>query len=99
VKWENSVWINCSVDRVFAFVTDPTGGSQWHRANNIVPISDEPIGVGSTFRVTGKFLWWSFDSVSEVTEFIKNERVSYRSVTGMYTYHLRYILEPIDGGT
>ena len=99
MKWENSIQINRPVETVFAFVTDPDGGSKWHRANRITPVSEGPIRLGSRYRVTGKFLFWNFDSVSEVTEFEENRLVAYTSDTGMYTYTLRYILQPVANGT
>ncbi len=99
MNWENSVTIHRPVEQVFAFLTDPKGGSEWHRANQISPISDGAIGVGSKFRVSGKFLIWKFDSISEVTEYEHNRKVTYRSDAGMYTYELRYRLAPEDGGT
>jgi hypothetical protein len=57
------------------------------------------IGVGSTYRVTGRFLFWTFDSISTVSEFEKDRLVTYTSDTGMYSYTLRYLLEPNRGGT
>ena len=99
MRWENSIDIFRSVPDVFDFVTDANGGTRWHRANIITPISPEPIRLGSTYRVSGKFLFWHLDSVSEVTKYELNRLVTYRSDAGMYTYELRYILEPIPGGT
>lgn len=99
MKWENTITIHRPVEEVFAFVTDPDGGSKWHRANQITPVSERPIGVGSTYRVTGRFLFWDFDSISEVIEYEENRKVSYQSNAGMYTYRLRYILEPMENGT
>ena len=99
MKWQNSILINRPVETVFAFVTDPDGGTKWHRANQISPLSDDPIGLGSQYRVKGKFLLWEYDSVSEVSEFEENRLVTYQSDTGMYSYVLRYQMEPKDGGT
>jgi uncharacterized protein YndB with AHSA1/START domain len=99
MNWQSIIQINRPVEEVFAFVTDAEGGSKWHRANRITPISDGPIGVGSTYRVTGRFLFWTFDNISTVSEFKKDRLVTYTSDTGMYSYTLRYLLEPNDGGT
>ena len=99
MKWKNSIIINHPVEAVFAFVTNPDGGSQWHRANRISAVSEGDIGLGSTYRVEGRFLFWRFDSLSEVTAFEKNRLVEYQSDAGMYTYTLRYELEPAENGT
>jgi uncharacterized protein YndB with AHSA1/START domain len=99
MNWQTIIQINRPVEEVFAFVTDAEGGLKWHRANRITPTSDGPIGVGSTYRVTGRFLFWTFDNISTISEFKKNRIVTYTSDTGMYSYTLRYLLEPNDGGT
>lgn len=99
MKWQSSITIHQPVEDVFAFVTDPEGGSKWHRANQITPVSEGPIGVGSTYRVSGRFLFWEFDSLSEVSEYEENRVVAYQSDARMYSYALRYLLEPVEGGT
>jgi uncharacterized protein YndB with AHSA1/START domain len=99
MNWQATIQINRPVEEVFAFVTDAAGGSKWHRANRITPVSEVPIGVGSTFRVRGRFLFWTFDNISTVSEFEKNRLVAFTSDTGMYSYTLRYLLEPNGGGT
>ena len=99
MNWQSTILINRSVENVFTFVTDAEGGSKWHRANQITPASEGPIGVGSTYRVTGRFLFWKFDSLSEVSEYEENRLVAYTSDTGMYSYTLRYLLEPVEAGT
>jgi len=99
MNWQSTIQIDLPVEEVFAFVNDAKGGSKWHRANRITPISGGPVGVGSTYRVSGRFLFWKFDSISTVSEFEKDRLVTYTSDTGMYSYTLRYLLEPIDGGT
>ena len=99
MNFENQILIERSVEDVFAFITDPEGGTAWHRANRIEPLSRDPIGLGSKYRVQGRFLFWKFDSVSEVTEYETNRLVTYESDAGMYTYRLRYTLEEIDGRT
>ena len=99
MNWQSTILIKRPVEEVFSFVTDAEGGSKWHRANRITPVSEGPIGVGSTYRVTGRFLFWKFDSISTVAEYEKDRLVTYTSETGMYSYTLRYLLEPVEGTT
>jgi hypothetical protein len=99
MNWQSTITINRPIEEVFAFVTDADGGTKWHRANRITPVSPGPIGLGSTYRVEGRFLFWKFDSLSEVTAFEENRLVEYSSDAGMYAYTLRYLLEPFEGGT
>ena len=98
-KWETSVMVNRPVEDVFAFVTDPRQGSKWHRSNEITPISAGPIQVGSKYLVTGKFLWWKFDSETVVSEYKENRLVAYQSSSGPYPFVLRYTFEPVGNGT
>lgn len=99
MNWQSTITIHRPVETVFAFVTDADGGTKWHRANRITPESEGPIRLGSTYRVEGRFLFWTFDSLSEVTAFQANRLVEYSSDAGMYAYTLRYELEPVEGGT
>ena len=98
-KWETTIVVKRPVEDVFSFVTDPQHGSKWHRSNAIAPLSDEPIQVGSRYRVTGRFLVWKFDSESVVSEYEENHVVAYQSNSGPYPYVLRYVFEPVAGGT
>jgi len=99
MQWQSTITIDRPIMDVFAFATDAGIGSKWHRANRISPVSPGPIGLGSTFRVEGRFLFWTFDSLSEVTAFEAGRLVEYSSDAGMYAYTLRYELEPAGGGT
>lgn len=99
MRWTSEIEIGRPVGDVFAFVTDAEGGTTWHRANRITPVSPGPIGLGSTYRVEGRFLIWTFDSIATVTAFEANRRVEYTSDTGMYSYVLRYELESAGDGT
>jgi hypothetical protein len=99
MKWESNITIRCPVEVVFAFVTDPRNGSKWHRSQEIKPMSDDSIGVGAKYLITGRFLVWRFNSISEVSEYEANRVVSYRSQSGPYPFELRYIFEPVEAGT
>ncbi|HUF39731.1 MAG TPA: SRPBCC family protein [Anaerolineales bacterium] len=99
MNWQSTITIHRPVETVFAFVTDAEGGTKWHRANRITPVSPGPIQLGSTYRVEGRFLFWTFDSLSEVTAFEPDRLVEYSSDAGMYAYTLRYELERTESGT
>jgi uncharacterized protein YndB with AHSA1/START domain len=98
-KWETSIFVQRSVEDVFAFVTDPRQGSKWHRSDEITPVSAGPIHEGSRYRVTGKFLLWKFDSETVVSQYEENRLVAYQATSGPYPYVLRYIFEPVGTGT
>ncbi len=93
MNWQSTIVIHRPVERVSAFVTDPDRGTRGHRSNRITPESRGPIRPGSTYRGTGRFLFWKFDSVSQVTAYEENRLVEYSSDTGMYACTLRYLLE------
>lgn len=98
-KWETVVVVKRPVRDVFAFVIDPQHSSKWHRSSEIIPHSDEPIHVGSSYRVTGRFLVWNFDSETVVSEYEENQVVAFESNSGPFPYVLRYVFEPVTGGT
>ena len=60
MKRENSIHISRLLDTVFAFGTNPDGGTKRQ-------VSDGPVDKGLTYRLTGNFLFLRFDGISEVT--------------------------------
>jgi hypothetical protein len=97
--WETSIIVKRPIQQVFAFVTDPQQGSKWHRSNEITSISDDPIGLGSRYKVTGRFLLWKFYSETVVSEYEENRIVAYQSSSGPYPFLLRYVFEPVGNNT
>ena len=99
-KWESNIVVNRPVEDVFAFVINPENGPLWHiGSGEIQPISEEPIGVGKRHRIIKQIFVWRLETVTEVTEYELNQKVSFKSISGPYPFELRYTFERVNSGT
>jgi len=55
--------------------------------------------VGTTVLFIGRFLGRGFESPSEVTDFVPNQRFTAKSTSGPFQLEVDYTLQPVDGGT
>jgi hypothetical protein len=63
VREEHSVVIECPIEEVFAFTADPNNDALWESTTlEAERTSEGPLGVGTTFRNTTKFLGRRFDT-------------------------------------
>jgi uncharacterized protein YndB with AHSA1/START domain len=92
--------INRPVDQVFAFLVDPTKTSDWTPGvTEARQTSDGPVGVGTTVLFIGKFLGRGFESLSEVTNYVPNEKFTSKTTSGPIHLEVDSTLQPVDGGT
>jgi uncharacterized protein YndB with AHSA1/START domain len=92
--------IDRPVDEVFAFLADPSKTADWTPGvTEARQTSEGPIGVGTTVLFIGRFLGRGFESPSEVTDFVPNQRFTAKSTSGPFQLEVDYTLQPVDGGT
>ena len=93
---EDQVHIDRDVSEVFRFATDPD--NQVLIQSNMVEFESETFAKGvrprGTIRVAGKKIHW----VSEITEFIEDERVEIRSVEAPMEFHITWTYAAAEGG-
>jgi hypothetical protein len=72
---EESVEINCPVEKTFAYTTNAGSWSKW---NSAIPeaeqTSDGPTGIGSTFRGTAHLMGRSMPWTAKTTEYELNKK-------------------------
>jgi uncharacterized membrane protein len=72
---EESVEINCPIDKTFAYTTDSGSWSKW---NTAIPeaeqTSEGPIGVGSRFEGTARLMGRSMSWTAKATEYEANKK-------------------------
>jgi hypothetical protein len=72
---EESVEINCPIDKTFAYTTDSGSWSKW---NTAIPeaeqTSEGPIGVGSRFKGTARLMGRSMSWTAKATEYEANKK-------------------------
>jgi hypothetical protein len=54
--------------------------------------------VGSTAVVVGKFLGLSYEMHSVFTEYVPNQKIASKTVSGPFHLEVEYKVEPADGG-
>ena len=100
IQQEHTVVIERPIEEVFAFVTDPDNVSLWQSTSLATEKTSEgPVGVGTTFRDTSKFLGRRIESDYEVTENEPPNRQCMRITSGPIPGSGCYLLEPTDGGS
>ncbi len=100
IREELSVVIERPVEEVFAFVTDPENEPLWQSTSlETERTSGGPVGVGSTFRNTSKFLGHRVESAYEVTEMETPRKQCVKIVSGPIPGSGCYLFEPAEDGT
>jgi len=100
IREELSVVIDRPMEEVFAFATEPENEPLWQSTSlETEQTSGGPVGVGTTFRNTSKFLGRRIDSTYEVTENEPPRRQCVRATSGPIPGSGCYLFEPAEGGT
>ena len=100
IREELSVVIDRPIEEVFAFATEPENEPLWQSTSlETEQTSGGPVGVGTTFRNTSKFLGRRIDSTYEVTENEPPRRQCVRATSGPIPGSGCYLFEPAEGGT
>lgn len=100
MKLENSVVINRPVEEVFAFVSDYTNDDQYISGRLDTQITTpSPIGPGTRFDTTNKFLGRRIESSLEVSEYEPNRKICSRSVKSPVQFTDCRVFQPEGSGT
>lgn len=92
--------INRPVEEVFEFMSDPEK-EKLYRIGLIESeqLSEGPFGVGTTTREVSQFFGRRIETVSEVTEYEPNKKVSMKTISGPMQAEFSIILNEVNGGT
>jgi uncharacterized protein YndB with AHSA1/START domain len=97
-KVEKTISINAPVEKVFAYVDDPTNLLEiWPSLVDVKDVERLPSG-GSKFRWTYKMAGVRIEGVAEAVEYIINRRIVSESEGGVSSTII-WAFEPEDGGT
>jgi len=100
IKIETSIVINCSIEEVFAFVTDVEKMPQWSaELLEVKKTSEGPVGVGTTFSAVAKFLGRRMENDHEVSEYEPNSKFAFMPTSGPVQMEAKYTFESVAGGT
>ena len=99
-EFEIVTTIDRPVEVVWAFLQDFDRIPEWNpQISEVRRPSGEAGVVGSTVVYVGKFLGHKFESPSQCTELIPNERRVNKSTGGPFQLEVEDILMPVEGGT
>ena len=97
-KITKSVTINAPVEKVYAFMSEPTNLPEiWPSMVEVKDVQPSPAG-GYNFSWVYKMAGVRFDGASETTEAISNQCVVTKSTKGIESTFV-WMYEPEDGGT
>ena len=97
---EQSIVINQSLEKVFAYVTDPRNNPKWQPgivASRVIP--DGPTRLGTQSTDVRNVLGRKLELTSEVTEFQPNKMIRLKSISGPIPFKATITFERVDGGT
>jgi uncharacterized protein YndB with AHSA1/START domain len=87
------------VAEVFAFLANAENQSKWSsEGSQYQRTTKGPIGAGTTFRFTGKFMGRRLDGTREITDYRPNTTFAFKN-TQPIAFEGRYAFEPVGGGT
>lgn len=88
------------VEAVFAFLVDPSKTADWTPGvTEARQTSDGPVGVGTTVLFIGRFLGRGFESLSECTDYVPNQKFTSKSISGPIHLEVDSTLQAVEGGT
>lgn len=88
------------VEDVFAALQDLDKAPQWNPGvTEVRQSSPGPLSVGSSLVYAGSFLGRGYESPSQCTEYVANERFVSKTVSGPFDLEVATSLDPVDGGT
>jgi len=97
---EESVEIKRPADKVFAYTTDAKSWVKWQSTfPEAEQTSQEPVGVGTTFKGTIHMMGLSMKWTAKATEYEPNRKFGKNITCGSITNEQHNTYEPIGGGT
>ena len=100
MKFDNSVWINQPVEKVFDFVTDFNNNTLWQTDILLMEMTSAGhFGHGSTYRCVNRFMGKRIETEGLVTAYEPDRRCCIRITSGPVTGTSSLDFEAMNGGT
>jgi uncharacterized protein YndB with AHSA1/START domain len=100
VKHSFTIEIKAPVAKVFAYVTDFRRNAEWQ--DGVAESSQTPDGptqLGTKFRTVRTFLGQHLEGTGEVTEFVSDQKIAFKTTSGPIELKLTQTFEPTAEGT
>ena len=100
IRVEHTVVIDRPIEEVFAFMAEVENLPRWaEKTVEARQTSEGPVSAGTTCTVLNKAMGREMQHDFVVTEYEPYTRYAAKSTSGPFPMHMRYSLEPSDGGT
>jgi uncharacterized membrane protein len=99
IAFEKTVFINRPQQEVFDFMRNLENDAQWRSLESIKQTSDGPIGAGSTWRETSKFLGREIEFDIEMIRYDPPNQFSVKTISGPIPMEITNKFDAQDGGT
>ena len=100
MKFENSVIINRSVNKVFDFVTNLKNNTKWQTGILELEMTSEGrFDLGSTYRCVNRFMGQRIEAQGVITSYMRDQTCSFRIMSGSVTGESNFFFEAADGAT
>ncbi len=100
IRVEHTVVINRPIEEVFAFMAQAENLPRWAASTvEARQTSEGPVSAGTTCTVVNKAMGREMEHDFVVTEYVPHTIYAAKSTSGPFPMHMRYSLEPTDGGT
>ncbi len=97
---EASLVINCPIDKMFAYLSDISKGTEWQSGLlEVQQTSSGLVGVGTTLKEVRRLLGRSLETAFTITEYEPDLKLGFKSTTGQIPMSAYYNLEAEAGGT
>src|SRR5450759_3253325 len=99
-EFELTITIERPVEAVWAYFQDFSRYPEWNPGmSEARQTSPGPMAVGGTLVFVGKLLGRSYESHTQCTAYLPNERFASGATSGPFQLEIDTRLEPVDGGT
>jgi len=99
VRVERKIVINCPLEKVFQFVTNPENWTKYVTSLvDVRDLSNQDVSPGTTFKWTYRMLGMNFHGRGEVTENVKNKKFGMK-MEGNFPIKETYTFSKAENGT
>ena len=99
IKVQSSIVIAKPVDQVFAFAANYENDAQWRDEVRQMKYGSQPVQVGTQATEVSKVFLQNLTTVTEVTVYELNSKVSSKSISGMVPIVVSREFRPVSNGT
>jgi len=95
VRFVEHVVINRPATEVFTFISDPENDPPWAAATTIRRTSQGPIGIGTTYRQTARFMGRDLELAFQVVGYEPNHSIAVTAMSGPLSLEGSRTVDPV----